>query len=154
MVHYILPSVEGVLKLERRCPHCGRKQGRIHSGVRHRPISDIKTHCIPQRRMKCPWCHNTWTLRAAGVEAGCQRSRRLVGLGVMLYMLGLSYRGVEKFLPLLECRGGKSSIERDIRAAGLEAHELHDQAPKMQVRVLGVDGTGAPMASVGADALL
>jgi hypothetical protein len=80
------------------------------------------------------------------VEAGCQRSRRLVGLGVVLYMLGLSDRGVEKFLPLLDCRGGKSSIDRDVMAAGERAHDLHRQAPRMRVRVLGVDGTGAAMA--------
>jgi hypothetical protein len=146
MLHYILPSVEGVLKLERRCPHCGRNQGRVHSGVRHRAISDIRVGTIPQRRMQCPWCKVTWTLRPSGVEAGCQRSRRLVGLGVVLYMLGLSDRGVEKFLPLLDCRGSKSSIDRDVMAAGQRAGDLHRQAPRMRVRVLGVDGTGAAMA--------
>ena len=36
MVSYILPSVSGVLKLEWRCPHCGRANGRVHSGLRHR----------------------------------------------------------------------------------------------------------------------
>jgi hypothetical protein len=153
MVRYILPSVEGVLELERRCPHCGRRPGRIHSAVRHRRISDIKAQSIPQRRMKCPWCKTTWTLRPSGVSPGCHRSRRLMGLGVMLYMLGLSYRGVQTFLPLLDCRGGKSSIERDVAEAGLTAHALHGQAPKMQVRVLGVDGTGAAMAGQNAGVL-
>ena len=90
MLHYILPSVEGVLKLERRCPHCGRNNGRVHSAVRYRAICDIRVQRIPQRRMLCPWCKTTWTLRTAGVEAGCQRSRRLIGLGVVLYMFGLS----------------------------------------------------------------
>lgn len=146
MLRYILPSVQGVLQLERRCPHCGRNQGRIHSGVRQRAISDLRARSIPQRRMQCPWCRTTWTIRAEGVEAGCQRSRRLVGLGVVLYMLGLSHRGVEKFLPLLECRGGKSSIERDVARAGARARDLHGRAPRMRVRVLGVDGTGAAMA--------
>ena len=146
MLHYILPSVEGVLQLERRCPHCHRNQGRIHSGLRRRAISDVKVQTIPQRRMKCPWCKTTWTLRPPGVEAGCQRSRRLVGLGVVLYMLGLSDRGVETFLPLLGCRGGKSSVDRDVKAAGQRARVLHAQAPRMHYRVLGVDGTGAAMA--------
>ena len=146
MLRYILPSVEGVLKLERRCPHCGRNNGRIHSGLRHRAISDTKVQAIPQRRMMCPWCKTTWTLRPQGVEPGCKRSRRLVGLGVVLYMLGLSDRGVEKFLPLLDCRGGKSSIDRDVMAAGERAQDLHRHAPRMRVRVLGVDGTGAAMA--------
>jgi len=153
MVHYILPSVESGLKLERRCPHCGRNNGRIHSGVHHRAISDLKVQSILQRRMKCPWCKTTWTLRPAGVEAGYQRSRRLVGIGVVLYMFGLSYRAVEKFLPLLECRGSKSGIERDVRDAGQQTRELHRQAPRMRVRVLGVDGTGAAMAGRDAGVL-
>ncbi len=146
MVRYILPSVQGVLKLERRCPHCGRNYGQIHSGIRRRVVSDIKVSWIPQRRMKCARCGVTWTLHPEGIEDGFQRSRRLVGIGVMLYMLGLSYRGVAKFLPLLGCCGGKSSIERDVDAAGQKATVVHLEAPKMHVRVLGVDGTGAAMA--------
>jgi len=153
MVSYILPSVEGVLKLERRCPHCRRNNGRIHSELRHRSISDLKVRSIPQRRMKCPWCRTTWTLRPAGVEAGYRRSRRLVGIGVVLYLFGLSYRAVERFLPLLECQGSKSGIERDVGEAGQQARELHRQAPRMRVRVLGVDGTGAAMAGRDAGVL-
>ena len=146
MVHYILPPVESGLALDRRCPHCRRGNGRIQSGLRHRPISDLKVQSVPQRRMQCPWCRTTWTLRPLGVLAGHRRSRRLEGIGVMLYLLGLSYRGVEQFLPLLECRGGKSSIERDVAAAGQKARELHGQAPRMRARGVGVDGTGAAMA--------
>ena len=153
VVHYILPSAEGVLKLERRCPHCGRNNGRVHSGLRHRAISDLKVQAIPQRRMKCPWCGTTWTLRGDGVLPGHHRTRRLEGIGVVLYMLGLSYRAVERFLPLLGCRGGKSSIERDVTAAGQRAGDLHRQSPGVRVRVLGVDGTGAAMAGRDAGVL-
>jgi len=142
----LLPSVTGVVELERRCPHCHRTPGRIHTGLRPRRIRDIPVHAIPQRRMRCPWCRTTWTLRAAGVRAGYQRSRRVVGLGVLLYGLGLSYRGVEKVLSALGCRGGKSSVERDVRAAGVRARQWHGQAPRIRPRVLGVDGTGAAMA--------
>jgi transposase-like protein len=146
MVHYILPSTQGVLKLERRCPHCGRNNGRVHSGVHQRRISDPKLQAVPQRRMKCPWCGTTWTLRDTGVLPGHHRTRRLEALGVILYMLGLSYRSVEQFLPLLDCVGSKSSIERDVTAAGERAGDLHRQSPGLRVRVLGVDGTGAAMA--------
>jgi hypothetical protein len=146
MVHYILPSAEGGLKLERRCPYCRRNNGQVHSGVQHRPVSDLKVPTIPQRRMKCPWCRATWTVRPDGILPGHHRSRRLEGIGVVLYMLGLSYRGVERFLPLLECAGSKSSIERDVTTAGQHASDLHQQSPGIRVRVLGVDGTGAAMA--------
>lgn len=153
MVSYVLPSVETALELDRRCPHCRRGNGRIHSGVRQRAIRDLKVGSIPQRRMQCPWCRTTWTLGPQGVGRGRQRSRRLVGLGVVLYMLGLSYRAVERFLPLLDCGGGKSTIERDVAAAGQKAQELHRESPRMRVRVLGVDGTGAAMAGKEAGVL-
>jgi len=153
MVHYILPSVQGVLKLERHCPHCGCPNGRIHSAVHDRRISDLKVSSVPQRRMSCPRCGNTWTLRPEGITAGCHRSRRLIGIGVVLYMFGLSYRSVQQFLPLLDCRGSKSSIERDVTDAGQRAMVLHRQAPRMRVRILGVDGTGAAMAGKDAGLL-
>jgi transposase-like protein len=68
--------------------------------------------------MKCPFCKTTWTVRADGILNGRWRSNRLIALAVVLYMLGLSYRSVEKFLPLLGCNGSKSTIERDLAAAG------------------------------------
>jgi hypothetical protein len=96
--------------------------------------------------MKCPFCKTTWTVRCDGIADGRQRTDRLIALGVVLYMFGLSYRAVEKFLPLLDCIGSRSSIERDVAAAGQKAKSLHFTAPRMRVRVLGVDGTGAKMA--------
>ena len=146
MIRYIIPSVSSQLKLERRCHHCNRVGGNIHSSVQRRAISDIKVAAIAQRRMKCPFCGTTWTTRANGVSHCRQRSDRLQAIGVILYMFGLSYRSVEKFLPLLDCRGSKSSIERDVCRAGQKAKALHLSAPRLRVRVLGVDGTGAKMA--------
>jgi hypothetical protein len=67
-------------------------------------------------------------------------------LGVVLYMFGLSHRRVEQILPLLGCNGSKSSIERDVAVAGQNAKQLHLCSPKILVKVLGVDGTGAKMA--------
>jgi hypothetical protein len=46
----------------------------------------------------------------------------------------------------LGCKGSKSTIERDVRASGQKAKALHQQAPRLKVRTLGVDGTGAKMA--------
>ena len=146
MIQYIIASVVRGIKLERRCPHCHRPNGNIHSAIRYRGISDIKVHAIAQQRMKCPWCKTTWTIRTEGVRSAKRRSDRLIAIGVVLYMFGLSYRYVEKILPLLDCKGSKSSIERDVAVAGQKAKALHLSAPRMRVRVLGVDGTGARMA--------
>lgn len=146
MVRYILSSVGSTVERDRRCPQCRRRHGRVHSGLQRRGIVDLRRPVVLQRRMRCPHCGLTWTLRADGVAAGRQRSDRLRGIGVLLYMLGLSYRNVEAFLPCLDCRGSKSSIERDVGEAGQRAAEFHRAAPKVQMRVLGVDGTGDAMA--------
>lgn len=146
MIRYITPSVEHTVKLERRCPHCHRTGSNIHTAVYSRAISDVKVTAVRQRRMRCPFCKTTWTIRSEGVSDGRQRSDRLMALGVVLYMFGLSYRSVAKFLPLLDCPGSKSSIERDVAAAGRKARQLHASAPRVRVRVLGVDGTGARLA--------
>jgi transposase-like protein len=146
MVYYRLPSVGTRLKLDRRCPHCRRPNGTIHSGVRRRAIRDHKVTHVLQRRMKCPWCRLTWTIRSEGIKSGHQRSEALVVLGVVLYMFGLSYRKAATFLAALGCPSSKSSIERDVAAAGGRAGQLHGWARRKRVRVLGVDGTGAAMA--------
>ena len=146
MVNYLFPSVGKELKLQRTCPHCGRHAGRIHSAVRQRSISDIRVSTIAQQRMHCVCCGTSWTVRAEGVKDGCQHSDRLRAVGVFLYMLGLSYRGVARFAGSLDWKTSKSAVERDVREAGQQARHLHEQAPAMRVRILGVDGTGAQMA--------
>ncbi|HUU20075.1 MAG TPA: hypothetical protein VMW72_23190 [Sedimentisphaerales bacterium] len=77
MIRYIVHSVNSQLKLERHYPHCNRSGGNIHSGIRHRAVSDIKITAIAQRRMKCPFCGTTWTIRAKGIDHGRQRSDRV-----------------------------------------------------------------------------
>ena len=146
VVRYRRPSVGSRFPLDRHCPHCQRAGGRIHSGIRHRRISDPKVQAVCQRRMKCVYCGVTWTLRADGVGANRQRSERLRLIGVVLYMFGLSYRNAATFLGMLEWQGSKSAVERDVCEAGQAARAYHRQAPKVRVRVLGVDGTGAAMA--------
>jgi hypothetical protein len=146
MVNYLFPSVGNELKLQRTCPHCGRNGGRIHSGVWQRPISDIRVSTVAQQRMHCAYCDTSWTIRADGIKAGRHHSDRLRAVGVFLYMLGLSYRGVARFACALDWKTSKSAVERDVGEAGQQAKALHEQAPPMRVRVLGTDGTGAKMA--------
>lgn len=146
MVNYVFPSVGRGIKLERRCPHCGRAKGNIHSGVKYRSISDLKVESILQRRMKCPFCNTTWTIRADGIGDGRQRSDMVISFGVLLYVLGLSYRHAARIIRALGCKGSKSSIERDVDGAGQKAKVFHSQAPRMRVSILGVDGTGVRMA--------
>jgi hypothetical protein len=146
MITFTISSVGTTVKLQRRCPYCGRNNGNIHCAIRRRRITDTRIDFIPQCRMKCPWCKTTWTIRPEGIGDGRHRTDRLIMMGVVLYMFGLSYRKVENFLQLLGCNGSKSSIERDVEEAGYKAKQLHLCAPRMRVNVLGVDGTGARIA--------
>ena len=146
MIRYHVPSVGNGLKLERTCPECNRPNGRIHSAITRRHISDPKIETVVQRRMMCPFCKTTWTVRLQGVSDGRQRTDRLICIGVVLYMLGLSYRGVEQFLRMFGWLGSKSTIERDLVRSGQKAKALHIQSLRMGVKVLGVDGTGSRMA--------
>jgi len=59
---------------------------------------------LVQEELDAPCC---W-----GAGVGYHRSNRTIGLGVLLYMLGLSYRHTEEVLSALGCRSGKSSVER------------------------------------------
>jgi len=142
MVAYKIPSVGSEVKLDRRCPHCGHNHGRIHTGVMDRGLQDWKVETVPQRRMRCPDCGITWTLRGEGVGPGRQRTDRGIGFAVMLYLWGPSYRQVEWLMEALGVRVGKSSVERDVAAAGAKAKVLHEAAPAVTVRGLGIDGTG------------
>lgn len=153
MITTIFPSVSAEVKLERHCPHCGRLGGQIHSRVTARTISDTKVEQVFQQRLRCAFCGTTWTLYSQGIGPGRQRSDRLIGMGVLLYMLGLSYRSVERFLHAMQWKGSKSGAERDVDRAGQKAKALHNQAPRLRVRVLGVDGTGAKMAGKNAGML-
>jgi transposase-like protein len=147
MLKYILPLVGQDVKLQRHCPYCHRFAANKHSGIIHRAISDMRITSIRQRRMKCPWCKATWTLRQEGISDGRHRTDRMIAYGVMLYMLGLSCRGVELMLAAWGCKGSNSTIERDVAEAGSQAKLLHQQAKGLvSVRILGVDGTGAKIA--------
>lgn len=146
MIRCHVPSVGNSLKLERTYPHCNRPNSRIHSAITQRHISDPKIETVIQRRMMCPFCKTTWIVRLQGVSDGRQRTDRLICIGVVLYMLGLSYRAVEQFLKMFGWQGSKSTIERDLTRSGQKAKALHMQSLHMGVKVLSVDGTGARMA--------
>jgi transposase-like protein len=78
MLKYILPSVGQDVKLQRHCPYCHRFGASKHSGIIHRAISDMRVTSIRQRRMKCPWCKATWTLRPEGIGDGRHRTDRMI----------------------------------------------------------------------------
>ena len=59
---------------------------------------------------------------------------------------GIELSGSGQFCLFPGLADSKSAVERDLQHAGQQAKSLHEQAPRMRVRVLGADGTGARMA--------
>jgi len=74
---------------------------------------DFRSQCW----RKCLWCTTTWIPLSEGIRDGRHRTDRLILIGVVLYMSGLSHRRMEQFLLLFGCTVSKSSIERDVATA-------------------------------------
>jgi DNA-directed RNA polymerase subunit RPC12/RpoP len=63
-------------------------------------VRDSEYEEVTARRYKCLRCGRTFRVYPQGVSAG-QVSQRVKGMGVMLYLLGLSYGAVELMLEAL-----------------------------------------------------
>jgi hypothetical protein len=75
------------------CPYgCGGHYFALHQQCA-KVIGDPNHHEVRVRRYKCVRCGRSFRVHPTGVS-GHHRSQRLRGIGVMLYVLGLSYGGV------------------------------------------------------------
>jgi transposase-like protein len=79
------------------------------------------------------------------VKAGLHRTQGVVAFGVVLYVLGLSYRSVAAALRCLLGHGSSTTIYRDVVAAGEKTKEMHRARQGKPVRIMGIDGTGQKM---------
>lgn len=105
------------------CPYgCGRQYFALHQRWRKRVADTIYTEVIV-RRYKCVRCGRSFRVHPTGISAD-HRSQRLRGIGVMLYVLGLSYGAVADALAALGWAGSKSSVYRDVQAAGEAVERL------------------------------
>jgi transposase-like protein len=88
-------------------------------------------------------CRHTFRVYPTGVSTAHQ-SDTLQGLSILLYILGLSYQGVSDLLESLDFFLGKTTVYRNVQAAGQQAIRLRQawlahQAG--QIQVLGIDCT-------------
>jgi len=138
-----IPALQVATPRLRRCPRCeGITHG--HGRNRHRQVVDIRLSEVEQRRFKCVRCAKTFQTRPEGLACGAQRSDRVRALGIILYVLGLSYGKAARVIRALVQMGSSSTVYRDVQRAGAKALELHQRA-RGKVRVLGIDGTGQKM---------
>ena len=106
-------------------------------------VRDSEYEAVTARRYKCLRCGRTFRVYPQGVQKG-QISQRLKGMGVMLYLLGLSYGATVLMLEALGVYVSKSSVYRTVQATaeavpGMKRTEL---LQGYRTRALGADLTG------------
>jgi len=126
----------------KECPFddCRGRYFKRHQAGCAKQVLDPGHNWVSVERYQCLSCKQTFRVYPRGVSRA-QRSDRLKAIGVMLYVLGLSYGGVEDALLALGWAGSKSSIYRDVQAAGEAVHRIRQACGQRKVIVAGADTT-------------
>jgi transposase-like protein len=140
----ILPRVEpSKMEVPSICPYqsCQGRHFRHHQVV-DKAVKDTLFDAVSAQRYKCLRCGRTFRLYPKGVTRE-QTSQRVKGLGVMLYMLGLSYGATSLALEALGVYLCKTSVYEAVPAAaekvpGMKRHEVF---AGVQTPALGCDLT-------------
>jgi len=127
------------------CPQegCGSVQFKRH-GVQGeaKAVRDPQVSEVVAYRWRCLRCGKTFRVYPHGVGRE-QQSDRLQALSVLLYVLGLSYGGVEDLLSALGVPLGKTAVYTNVQAAGMAARQQQRQLLLRGGKraVIGSDGT-------------
>lgn len=111
------------------CPHrnCQGRHFEHHQEV-DKPLKDTGYGMVSAHRYRCLRCKGTFRVYPQGVTRA-QTSQRVKGLGVMLYLLGLSYGATSLALEALGVYMSKTSVYEAVQAAaekvpGLKREEV------------------------------
>jgi transposase len=118
-----------------RCPSCKGETFQRWGG-QLRQIRDPQVRYVLVYRYRCCRCHHTFRHYPSGVDRA-QQSQRLRKLAALMWVMGLSYRGIATLLPVFGIRIGRMSAWRDEQ---VWAEQLRQQRKWKPVQVLGVDG--------------
>ena len=122
------------------CPYgCGGGYFALHQQCR-KAMADPSCSAVEVRRYKCVRCGRSFRVHPTGVSRH-HRSQRLRAIGVMLYVLGLSYGAVADALAAFGWAGSKSSVYRDVQAAGEAVERVRRLQPVRRVQVVSADAT-------------
>lgn len=140
-----IPRVEPmVMKPVSECPYedCDGQWFKAHQQHCEKAVRDTQYERVEAIRRKCLVCERTHRVYPQGVS-NAQQTDRLKALSVMLYVLGISYRGVEDVLTALGCHISHSNVWRNVQEAGEEAGQLRRTwlAETGGIRVVGGDLT-------------
>jgi len=113
-----------------------------HHQVVDKPLKDTEYGMVSAHRYRCLGCKRTFRVYPQGVTRA-QTSRRVKGLGVMLYLLGLSYGATSLALEALGVYMSKTSVYEAVQAAaekvpGMKRNEVF---ARLQTPALGGDLT-------------
>jgi transposase-like protein len=137
-----IPSVEADLypAPPEHCPACGNSTWHSH-GRPDKAIRDTRRAQVQSRRIQCTACGTTMRIYPIGVSQ-CKQSERLRGLTILLYLLGLSYRGVADVVVALGTSLGPTTVYNNVQQAGEAVRQLKQRRlGNSQVRILAADGT-------------
>lgn len=141
-----IPPVEPtVMKPPQECPYddCQGRHFKNHQQHCNKTVRDTKHEQVEVYRRKCLSCKRTHRVYPQGVSKA-QQTDRLKGASVMLYVLGISYRGVEDMLTALGANLSYSSVYRNVQAAGAKVLLLRQAWLEQHsggIRVVGGDLT-------------
>jgi hypothetical protein len=120
-----------------RCPYddCQSTQLRLHQEV-VKPLRDTRYQQVTAYRYQCLTCKRTFRVYPSGVNSA-PTSQRVKDLGVILYMLGLSYRSVSHSLEALGIYLCASCIYSAVQATLREHPEIARQTLLQGVKTPG-----------------
>ena len=140
-----IPQVKPtVMEPPTECPYerCQGKHFKPHQKGCSKPLRDMRYTQVKADRYECLRCHRTFRVYPQGVS-GAHRSDTLKGLAVLLYIMGISYGGVEDVLSALGWFVSKAAVYRDLQAAGEQVMTLRHrwlQQHRGQVQVFHLIG--------------
>ncbi len=145
-LHLLLPHVKpGALVPPTICatPACPGTTFRFHQAVR-KAVRDTRYAQVPAARYQCLTCRHTFRVYPVGVSAA-HTSQRVRGLGVLFYLLGLSYGATALALEALGVPLAKSTIYEAVQAAAARLPDLRQHAVFAGLRTPAI---GADLTSV------
>ncbi len=118
-----------------KCPNCQGETFQRWGSVKKR-VKDNRNRTVTVYRYLCCHCDRTFRYYPKGVDRADQ-TLRMRKLAVILWVLGLSLRGVCKALSAFGVQLSHMSVWRDIQE---QAEQTRKRLSRQSVRVLGVDG--------------
>ena len=107
----IPPVKPAVMNQPSQCPYadCEGNHFKTHQAHCRKAVRDTKYKHVRVYRSRCLRCKRTHRVYPQGVNRA-QQTARLKGTSILLYLLGISYRGVEDVLTALGFYLSHSSV--------------------------------------------